>query len=338
MKLLHSLIPLLFSAKSLAFTSHSVIVKKSGYKHKYSILEASTEQNEENTVQEKELKSPKSTGHDVGAGATDVKIDPEEMKVQQAYMKHQKKAAKLGWGVDIRSLIEYNHGFAVMSTNSQTLDGYPNGSVVGFAPDEFGSPLFIFSSMSSHTQDIVIDPKCSLTVAAKEFKGAADGRVNLMGTCKTVPDDEIEACKKIYRAKHPGAFWVDFGDFTWYRMDVEKIAFVGGFARAGGVTVKEYKKAQPDPVAAFGMKIAQHMNDDHMSATMAIVEAQIPGLDVTEAVIISVDSLGMYVKVSRQPRASDQPQQFKIRVPFPRQAKDRKDVKTLIVEMTSPPS
>merc|ERR1712161_164855 len=80
--------------------------------------------------------------------------------------------------------------------------------------------------------------------------------------------------------------------------------------------------------AAFGMKIAQHMNDDHMSATMAIVEAQIPGLDVTEAVIISVDSLGMYVKVSRQPRASDQPQQFKIRVPFPRQAKDRKDVKT----------
>ncbi len=31
-------------------------------------------------------------------------------------------------------------------------DGYPNGSVVGFAPDEDGNPFFIFSGMSSHTQ------------------------------------------------------------------------------------------------------------------------------------------------------------------------------------------
>jgi hypothetical protein len=66
-----------------------------------------------------------------------------------------------------------------------------------------------------------------------------------------------------------------------------------------------------------------------------MIENQIPGLDVTDAVITSVDSLGMYVKVSRTPRASNQPQQFKLRLPFPRPAKDRKDVKDLIVEMSA---
>jgi len=75
------------------------------------------------------------------------------------------------------------------------------------------------------------------------------------------------------------------------------------------------------------------MNEDHMDATIAMISHYI-GLDVTEAVITSVDSLGMYVKVKRTPRASDQPQQFKLRLPFPRRAEDRKDVKSIIVEMT----
>mmetsp|Transcript_24874 Transcript_24874/g.38465 ORF Transcript_24874/g.38465 Transcript_24874/m.38465 type:complete len:80 (+) Transcript_24874:141-380(+) len=39
------------------------------------------------------------------------------------------------------------------------------------------------------------------------------------------------------------------------------------------------------------------------------------------------------VKVTRTPRASDQPQHFKIRLPFPRPAA-QKDVKKIILEMT----
>jgi hypothetical protein len=65
-----------------------------------------------------------------------------------------------------------------------------------------------------------------------------------------------------------------------------------------------------------------------------MISGQIPGLEVTEAIITSVDALGMYVKVKRTPRASDQPQQFKLRLPFPRPAEDRKDIKKIIVEMT----
>jgi hypothetical protein len=128
---------------------------------------------------------------------------------------------------------------------------------------------------------------------------------------------------------------VDFGDFNWFRMDeITDIRFVGGFARAGSITPEQYFASQPDPIAAFGPAIANHMNEDHMDSTIAMVAHAIPGLDVSEAVITSVDSLGMYVKCTRTPRASDQPQQFKIRLPFPRKADGRKEVKDIIVEMT----
>jgi len=276
------------------------------------------------------------TGHDVKNTGAPVEIDPEELKIQQAFAEHQQNAPKLGFPVDVRTLVEYNHGYAVMSTNSKLNPGFPGGSVVGFSPDEFGRPIFIFSSISTHTQDLIADPRCSITIASKEFKGAADGRVNLMGEVNKVPEEERESIKAIYLKKHPNAFWVEFGDFTFFRMDnIMDIRFVGGFARAGKVTPDEYKNANPDVISAFGKRVADHMNDDHMNATIQMVASQIPGLIVDEAIITSVDSLGMFVKVKRTPRASDQPQEFKLRLPFPRQVLNRADVKKIIVEMTN---
>mmetsp|Transcript_20321 Transcript_20321/g.40559 ORF Transcript_20321/g.40559 Transcript_20321/m.40559 type:complete len:335 (+) Transcript_20321:93-1097(+) len=276
------------------------------------------------------------SGHDVRSASDVVRapIPPEELELQARLQEHQQNAPKLGFATDVRTLVGYNHGFAVMSTNSKSNPGFPGGSVVGFAPDEQGRPIFIFSGMSSHTKDLLADPRCSLTIASKEFKGAADGRVNLMGTVKVLPGAEREAMKEVYRKKHPGAFWIDFGDFNWFRMEVEDVRFVGGFARAGSVDAAEYAAAAPDPVAAFGGAVAGHMNGDHGGATAAIVAAAIPGLVVDAAEITAMDSLGMYVKVTRTPKASNQPQQFKIRVPYPRPCADRKDLKSIIMEMT----
>lgn len=79
---------------------------------------------------------------------------------------------------------------------------------------------------------------------------------------------------------------------------------------------------------------------DHMEATIAMVKANVPGMDmdednpIQEAVITSVDSLGMYVKVTRKERTEWMPQSFKLRLPFPSAAVDRKDVKMKIMELT----
>lgn len=272
-----------------------------------------------------------SQGHDV----PNEDIDSEDLKIQAALAEHQKNAAKLDFATEVRSLVEYNHGYAVISTNSARNPGYPGGSVIGFAPDESGRPLFAFSGMSSHTVDIVNDPRCSITIASKEFKGAADGRVNLIGEVHPVPESEVNAVRDLYLKKHPNAFWVNFGDFNFYRMDtIVDVRFVGGFARAGSITPSQYLNGKPDLIAAFGKHVADHMNDDHMDATIAMITDQIPGLLVEEARITSMDSLGMYVQVKRTPVSSEESQSFKLRLPFPRQATNRGDVKKLIVEMT----
>ena len=172
-----------------------------------------------------------------GRGGHAVKGQPElsddEKKVQAMVMKHQQGAARLSQAEDAKSLVAYSSGYAVLSTLSSQVEGYPAGALVGFAPDANGLPVFCFSGMSSHTKDLTkTGSKASLCVTAKGFEGAADGRVVLIGDVSRVSKEEVEEqeLRELYKAKHPNAFWVDFGDFTFFRMtDLKAVNFVGGF-------------------------------------------------------------------------------------------------------------
>jgi len=271
-----------------------------------------------------------------GRGGHAVKNQPElseqEAALQKKVMEHQAGVARLSDAEEVRSLVQYSTGFATLSTLSKQFEGFPSGSVVGFATDEQGLPFFCFSSMSGHTQDLLQAPEgspASLTVTAAGFKGAADGRVTLMGKVRRCAKEEAAPLREVYRAKHPDAFWVDFGDFTWFRMsELVGVRFIGGFARAGNVKPEDYLGASVDPIQAFATPVMGHMNGDHSGSTVAMVQHYV-GLDQVEAAtLVGMDRLGMTVQVTRQG------QTFKLRLPFPRPAEDRKDVKTLIVEMT----
>ncbi|CAM9838638.1 unnamed protein product [Pylaiella littoralis] len=271
---------------------------------------------------------PKAKGHGAGPGP---KSSPEEEALQAKIQEHQQGAARPSHTEEVRNLMEYSTGFGVLSTNSRTLDGYPSGSVVGFSLDDKGRPLFAFSSMSSHTGDLAADSRVSLTVTSSTFKGAADGRVSLIGDVNKVPDEDLSSVREIYKKKHPKAYWVDFGDFRLMRMDtIKAMRFVGGFAMAGDINPEEYLTTAPDPVAEFSAPILKHMNDDHPETTVAMIKHYITGdIELVSAQISAVDRLGMYVVVGMPDGQSG-----KLRLPFPRPAESRKDVKTLIVEMT----
>jgi len=64
-----------------------------------------------------ENKAPR---HDVRSNMDTTEIDPEEAKIQAAFAEHQQNAPKMTFAQDIRTLVQYNHGFAVMSTNSKS--------------------------------------------------------------------------------------------------------------------------------------------------------------------------------------------------------------------------
>jgi putative heme iron utilization protein len=259
-------------------------------------------------------------------------LSPEDERAIGAFREHQQGAARISFAEEVRTLIDKSNHFGVLSTNSNNLEGYPAGSVVGFQIDSEGIPFFVFSSMSAHTTDILKDGRSSLTILSEDFKGAAEGRVVLIGDIKKCFDKEkIKQLREDYLQYHKDAFWVDFGDFTWFTMtDLKAVRFVGGFAMAGSVTPEEYSKAKPDPLAPFAKHVMSHMNDDHSESTVAMVKHYV-GVDCTGANIVSMDRLGMTVRATLTMAGGGE---TKIRLPFPREVTERKDVKSVIVEMT----
>lgn len=183
-----------------------------------------------------------SDGHQAPVGSSPTSTADELLL--KSFREHQQSAARLTFAEEVRTLIDRSLCYGVLSTNSDQLAGYPTGSVVGFELDDSGLPFFVFSTMSSHTKDIAKDGRCSLTVLAGDFKGAAEGRVTLVGDVRKV--DNAEKCVKLrekYLARHKDAYWIDFGDFSFYAMEsLKTVRFVGGFAMAGSVTPDEYSK------------------------------------------------------------------------------------------------
>jgi len=258
----------------------------------------------------------------------------EEMKQERdMFLKlreHQKEAPRLTNAEEVRTLLSRNSGHGVISTAGE--DGFPNGGVVAFGLSDDGLPTFSFSGLSGHTRDVLRDPRCTLTVTADSFKGMSDARVALSGVLERATDEDTRAkMKEVYLAKHPDHFWAEFGDFSFFQMkEIKSVRYVGGFARAGDVTAEDYVAAKPDIMASFMDHVCNHMNDDHADAVKAITQSAVPMPPIDEASMVSFDRLGMLMKV----KFTRSGEVLKVRVPFPREAQDRKDIKTLIVEMT----
>jgi len=273
-----------------------------------------------------------STGHQSPGSAP--AVSPEDELIIAKFRENQSKAAKLPMAVEVRSLIDQSICYGTLATNSVQFEGYPTGSIVGFELNDEGNPFFVFSTMSAHTRDVQKDVKASLTILAKDFKGAAEGRVVLIGDVQKVDPANTEVIANLrakYLARHKDAYWIDFGDFSYYLMHkIVGIRFVGGFAMAGSISPEEYYAAKPDPIAPFAGPVMKHMNDDHSDSTIAMVK-HYAGVACSEAQIVSLDSMGMTVKAKLEVAGGGF---AKVRLPFPRAVTERKQVKEVLVEMT----
>ncbi|XP_048423865.1 uncharacterized protein LOC103956219 [Pyrus x bretschneideri] len=246
----------------------------------------------------------------------------DDANVFQLIQSHQEKAARLPPVEEIRTLLHLSFR-GTLSTFSQKHEGYPSGSMVDFACDADGSPILPVSSLAVHTKDLALNPKCSLLVA-KDPEDRTDLVVTLHGDAIPVSEKDQAAIRTAYLAKHPNAFSVDFGDFQFMRIEPKVVRYVSGVATAllgsGEFGSEEYKAAKVDPVAKLKAFMV-HAND-----TIAIVQHS-TSIPVDSAYMLDLDSLGFNVK------ARYQGDNFKLRIPFPRRAEDRKDVKTLMMEM-----
>jgi putative heme iron utilization protein len=211
--------------------------------------------------------------------------------------------------------------------------GYPYGSVASFGLDDRGNPLFFVSLMAEHTQNAMRDPRASLLVTEPVPDGAdplASGRVTLLGVLSTVGDEDRPVARDRYLAANPtAAYYIDFGDFTFYRLDVETIRYVGGYGRMSWVDAAAYAAAEPDPLAGAVAGIIEHMNADHADAQILFCRHFLGRPDTTDATMSAVDRYGFeMIAVSPNGRAA-------VRLGFPQQCTTGDEVRRAMVAMVA---
>jgi putative heme iron utilization protein len=126
-----------------------------------------------------------------------------------------------------------------------TAESKPYLSVVGYALDGKGLPFILVSDLAVHTDNLNNNPNASIMVTEiRRRDNLFDNiRVTFSGKLKIVKDDKVaKELREIYLKKHPDAKeFIDFGDFHYYTMELEKIYFIGGFGEIGEVTPQEYQ-------------------------------------------------------------------------------------------------
>ncbi|MGB9233908.1 MAG: DUF2470 domain-containing protein [Terriglobales bacterium] len=189
-----------------------------------------------------------------------------------------------------------------LATLSRKQPGFPFGSVMPYGLDEQGRPIFLISTMAMHTQNLKADPRASLLVTQDEAVGDPLGasRVTLVGNVLPVPQAEVAEARKLYVAHYANSrHWVDFEDFSFYRMDVVDIYYVGGFGVMGWISASEYACSQPDPLADSMAEIIQHMNADHKDS-LILLAREFAHIESQEATMTAVDRLGFHLRLKTQ--------------------------------------
>ena len=216
-----------------------------------------------------------------------------------------------------------------LATLSRRHPGHPFASVMPYALDADGRPLFLISSMAMHTQNLTGDGRASLLVTQPGATGdpLAAGRVTLMGRAERRAREAGADVRALYLAAHANAaYWVDFEDFGFWRLEVDDVYFVGGFAAMGWVEAADYRAARPDPLAEVAEGIMEHMNGDHADALVAYARF-FAGEDAEEARMVAVDRLGFKLHLRSAER------RWSTRIGFPREVRTTGESREVLIEM-----
>lgn len=228
----------------------------------------------------------------------------------------------------VRTLFSQS-AIGTLSTCSRKHPGFPFGSLMPYAIDPEGRPIFLISNMAMHTQNVKADPRASLFVA----QAAADGdplgaaRATLVGEVKPVSENDLATAREAYLARHENSrHWVDFADFGFFRLEVLDIYYVGGFGVMGWVEAPEYKDASPDPLAPVAAEIMAHMNADHADAMILLARIH-TGIEATQASMTAVDRLGFHLRLLTPEGMKGR------RINFPNAVRTAQETRKELVEM-----
>ncbi|KAL4589334.1 hypothetical protein LXL04_002240 [Taraxacum kok-saghyz] len=234
--------------------------------------------------------------HEVGGTRAGLFRTPISGGVQNATSVHDLPKPPLA----VRNLMEqarFAHMSTLMSRMHQRNEGYPFGSLIDFATDSMGHPIFSFSQLGIHTRNLLANPRCTLVVQIPGWSGLSNARVTIFGDVFPLPEDQQEWAHKQYITKHQQAPLQQWGNFYYFRMQniSSDIYFIGGFGTVAWVNVKEYEGLQPDDITVDGNeKNLKELNEIFSNPLRKLLSLE---SEVDDVSFISIDSKGTDIRV-----------------------------------------
>jgi putative heme iron utilization protein len=194
--------------------------------------------------------------------------------------------------------------FGVLSTISVDIPGYPFGSIVPYCVDEQCRPVVYISHIAQHTRNLLADPRVSLIVVERNPDSddvQAQGRVTYIANAQNIGAAEPEIRAKYFRYFPAARQYEATHDFAFFRLELVRLRFIGGFGQIFWVEPKEFLIQN-----SFSFQeekgIIDHMNRDHAEALRHYAGG-------VAAVMTGIDSEGfdMLVAGKKRRREFDSP-------------------------------
>ena len=167
-----------------------------------------------------------------------------------------------------RSLLRRSRQGALATLMSGS--GDPYCSLVNVASHADGSPILLISRLAVHTKNILGDSRVSLMlderVAGDPLEGA---RIMVAGRAEEAGTDDPDMLRRRYLNAHPSAeVFVDFKDFSFFRIRPAAVHLVAGFGRIVDLKPEQFLTDISDAASLLEAEqgAIAHMNADHRDA------------------------------------------------------------------------
>jgi putative heme iron utilization protein len=199
-------------------------------------------------------------------------------------------------GAEARSLLRRARTGALGTSNREPSGPYV--SLANIATDGQGHPVIFISRLAWHTRNIEANPEASIMVSEIPAEGDAltGPRVTVMGRFERLAATEIASR---YAHHHPASrAYLDFPDFSFWRLKAQKIHAVAGFGRIE--TMEPDEVFLPDSIAAAIMANAEgaidHMNKDHADA-VELYAVKLLGAEPGKWRVTAIDPDGAHLEL-----------------------------------------
>jgi putative heme iron utilization protein len=167
----------------------------------------------------------------------------------------------------VRSLLRRSRQGALATL--MTGSGDPYCSLVNVASASDGSPILLISRLAIHTKNLLADTRVSLMLDERVEGDPLEGsRIMLSGHAEEVVSGR-DSVRRRYLNAHPTAeVFVDFKDFSFFRIKPAGTHLVAGFGRILDLNPAQFLTEISDAGALLEAEqsAVEHMNSDHQEA------------------------------------------------------------------------